>query len=136
MSTPFKNTLRTGDQVFDVKAKRRAVVYAQPRESSRNVSVMYDGTASSRYVDVMDLRFIPPGQKEPEEVPPIEGEPPALVEKPAKPEAPAPKPSGPLQALEAALAKNKAEMVEHEMRFLALRGENDRIEKAIEALKA
>lgn len=74
--TEFKNNLRTGDQVLDTVKGRRALVDRTPREKSRGVSLTYDGTASSRYADVMELRLIVNG--EPEEHPPVDGVPPEI----------------------------------------------------------
>lgn len=79
--SPFCNNLRKDDVVLhgpltnwrgNPAKGRRAVVAMQPRETSTNVAVIFDGTESVRYVPVQDLRLIVDGK--PEDVPPYNGE--------------------------------------------------------------
>lgn len=53
--------------------ERRAVVAMQPRETSTNVAIIYDGTESVRYVSLRHLRLVQDG-KVLEDVPPYNGE--------------------------------------------------------------
>lgn len=68
---PFCNNLRKGDEVEHAVSKRRGVVDSNPRETSAQVQIVYDGTHSCRYVPIMDLRLLVDGK--PEEVPPCDG---------------------------------------------------------------
>ena len=141
----YKNTLRTGDQVWDVIRKRRGVVDAQPREKSVLIAVILDGNTAPKSIYVGDLRYIEPGKKpeEHEDVPPIEGDLPPAPEsyrqakeprEPRAPRAPAVQDS-PTKHLEDRRAAIKVEMDAMTKRATELRAEDEKLEKAIAVLK-
>lgn len=68
----FCNNLRDGDPVLDVESKRPAKVVGQPRESSVNVKVLFQGTNTPRYVPLAQLRLVVDGK--PEDCAPHDGE--------------------------------------------------------------
>lgn len=70
--TPFCNNLRDGDPVLDVESNRPAKVVGQPRESSTNVKVLFQGTNTPRYVPLALLRLVVDGK--PEDCAPHDGE--------------------------------------------------------------
>ncbi len=43
MSSPYRNNLQHNDRVFDTTTKKQGKVANNPRESSVNVQVIYDG---------------------------------------------------------------------------------------------
>ncbi len=133
---PFRNNLQKNDRVFDTESRRQGKVYRTPRdEQSRMTSIVFDGTHSPRYVDVMQLRFMPDGRT-PEDVAPIDGEPPA-VGKAVVSSAPAPRaPSGsdPKDILVAEREKAVAEMAEITATYKGLQKKVERLNVAIEAL--
>jgi hypothetical protein len=73
MST-YRNNLQKGDRVMHAPTKRVGTVAVSPRESSRNTSILWQGSSQAKYVDVLELRLIVNNQ--PEEVPPCDGAPP------------------------------------------------------------
>lgn len=70
--TPFCNNLRDGDPVLDLATRRPAKVVGQPRESSTNVKVLFQGTNTPRYVPLAQLRLVVDGK--PEDCAPCDGE--------------------------------------------------------------
>lgn len=133
---PFNNNLLKDDVVFDVVRQRRGVVAMTPRQPEKavTVAVIFDGTDTFRYIHVGQLRFWPPGEKQYENVPPIDGELPvggqAIALKP--------RPVFAVSALDAALERReqiKREMSHLEEEFRRLRVEDERLIKAIEVLK-
>ncbi len=139
----FKNTLRSGDQVFDVARKRRGIVHAQPREKSVMISIIFDETTTPKPTYVGDLRWIPTGEKEPENDPPIEGELPPRPETAQVPRPPKParvwvgasENSAVNQLAERRLAI-AGELDSMTKRATVLRTEDDKLARAIEVLKA
>lgn len=149
----FKNTLRSGDQVFDIARQRRGIVSAQPRERSVMISVIFDETTTPKPTYVGDLRFVVPGNGgKHEDDPPIEG---TLPPRPETAQVPRPpRPEGmsiheprqqhlhprdfftPLMVLEEREEQIKKEMAGLEERFKILRAESERNLKAIDILKA
>lgn len=135
----FKNTLRVGDQVFDVELARRGVV-SVTSEKKRFTKVIFDGLTNAKSRDVLGLRFIIPGGKAEDDAP-FTGELPPL-------DSPAPVPRQPsypavqlvavtpLESLEAKLAANNTRRDVIQKEYVALGHENGRIENAIAALKA
>lgn len=82
--TPFCNNLRDGDPVLDISSRRPAKVVGQPRESSVNVKVLFQGTNTPRYVSIRHLRLVVDGK--PEDVAPHDGElPPDVAPVPVHP---------------------------------------------------
>jgi hypothetical protein len=69
--TPFCNNLRKGDVVVETLSKRTGTVQMNPRPTSLNVSVLFDGLSAQRYVPLKQLRLVVDGR--PEDVPPIDG---------------------------------------------------------------
>ncbi len=133
MSTPFRNNLEKNDRVFDTESKRQGKVARTPRdEQARMVAVVFDGTTTARYVDVMQLRLMPDGRT-PEEFPPVNGSPPTIEETEHK-SSDSPEPPDALAALRDELGRNNHEMTGMNARFKLLREKNDRIERAIAAL--
>ncbi len=139
----YKNTLRTGDQVWDVVRKRRGVVDAQPREKSVLIAVILDGNTAPKSIYVGDLRYIVPGGAS-EETPPIEGALPPAPESYRQVKAPrAPRAvrapavaDSPTKHLEDRRAAIAAEMDTMTKRATELRAEDEKLEKAIAVLKA
>lgn len=127
--TAFRNNLKAGDRVLSAEKRRLGDVTVTPRESSRNVSVRWQGCQGAVYVDVLGLRLIVNGQ--PESVPPCDGEPspePARVEVPK---------SGTAELVDALKLKRDAirgEMDRMNARYKDLQGEAERIEQAIAVL--
>lgn len=74
MSRPFANNLRAGDRVMEASTKLVGDVVRDPGTKHRKTYVRFTGHVNARGVDVMDLRFIPPGDDKPEDVAPIDGE--------------------------------------------------------------
>lgn len=142
----YKNTLRTGDQVWDIERKRRGLVSAQPREKSVMIAIIYDGITTPKPVYVGDLRYIEPGKK-PEEhelVPPIEGDLPTRPET-SQPPRPPRQPSHPvirlvpvtpLESMENRRATIKERRDSIQKEFVDLGKEDERLEQAIKVLRA
>jgi len=154
----FKNTLRSGDQVFDIARQRRGIVSAQPRERSVMIAVIFDETTTPKPTYVGDLRFVVPGNGgKHEEDPPIEG---TLPPRPETAQVPKPPRAlknfteqgisyheprqqlihprdlmTPLMVLEEREGQIKKEMGALEERFKILRAESERNLKAIDVLK-
>jgi hypothetical protein len=77
---PFRSTLRAGDRVWSVALKRFGLVDRDARGNGWKTSITFDGTNSSRYVNLLNLRFVEPGAKLPaEDVPPHDGDAPAAA---------------------------------------------------------
>lgn len=135
MSTrPFCNNLAKNDRVFDTVSKKHGTVFRQVNEDSRSVCVLFDGNSTSKYVDVMRLRIVLNG-KVAEDVPPIDGEPPL----PDGDAVAAPKPRRASTALESLIDQrtaNIAELANINLRFTALKAENEKIDRAIDILKS
>lgn len=146
MTTPFKNNLVMPNQVFDIVTRRRGIVATTPREGNRRTAVIFDGTSTPKYVDVMELRFIPPNAGgAPEDVPPIDGDPPPLPEthrarKVSEPKEPrkwsGSSTSTPVQQLAERRVEIKTEIENMTKRATDLRSEDERLEKAIAVLSA
>jgi hypothetical protein len=136
MSTPYKNTLRAGDKVWDVLRQRRGLVANNPRESSTGISVILDGNEAPTSIYVGNLRFIPPGNTNVhEDVPPIEGELPPVGQT-AAPAVRVTKVAhgDPVELLRSQKAANEAEIKSLEAKFSELRAHNNKIDAALEAL--
>lgn len=130
---PFCNNLKKDDPVFDVETKRPGKIANNPRETSRFVSVLLQGTTTPRSIDVMRLRLVVDGK--PEDVPPIEGEPPAIHPHDDRP-APSTGLGVPtaLSAIREDRAKIKERMAIIEAEFRTLRATDDRLATAEKAL--
>jgi hypothetical protein len=140
----FKNTLKSGDQVFDIARKRRGIVHAQPREKSVMISVIFDETTTPKPTYVGDLQFVVPGNGgKHEDDPPIEGE------LPPRPEtAQVPRPTRPVPGFSGSSSNSAINQlaerrvaIAHELdsmngRAKELRAEDDKLARAIEVLKA
>lgn len=141
MSRPFCNNLKKGDRVLVAGTdKRVGTVARNPGESKRLTHVLFTGYERAKGIDVMDLRFIPPGSDAAEDVPPIDGEPPA---NPLKTVWEQPRISGPAAVVEESFVDQlrrkveagNAEIEAMNARAREIRAENDRLERAIAALE-
>lgn len=143
--TVFCNNLRKGDAVFDTKSRLRGIVARTPRSANRRTSVRLSGKQPA-YLDVMDLRFIPPGETKPEDVPPVDGDAPPLDAPKVRAARVALGPSiqlSPsiefedpgLHALKDEWKRNAEEIAQIEARFKVLRAKNERLDKAIAVLQ-
>lgn len=129
---PFCNNLKKDDAVFDVETKRPGKIANNPRETSRFVSVLLQGTTTPRSIDVMRLRLVVDGK--PEDVPPIDGEPPTLhPHDDPRPKAAVGIPHA-LSAVRDEREKIKARMAVIEAEFRTLRATDDRLAAAEKAL--
>ena len=135
MSTPFCNNLKKGDPVLDTITNRPAKVARTPQsEQQRMVALIYQGTTSPRYADVMQLRLIVEGKAEAE--PPVTGEPPPVAPKEIHSSGQVYRPTStdPLEMLRERRASNIAEIDAMTKRATELRHEVNRIDNAILAL--
>lgn len=132
---PFANNLRKGDRVYDTLSERQGKVERTPQnEKQRKTPITLDGTSSVRYLDVMQLRFINPQTKQPEDEAPVDGVPP---EEPEKSVPAPPKPLGDvLTVAQSQRQSNQAQMDEMTARFKALKSENERLDQVIALLSA
>lgn len=71
--TPFKNNLREGDEVLNVRTRKQGRVIETPAPQAKRVKVLGVGGQRFREADVMDLRLVVDGK--PEDAPPIDGDP-------------------------------------------------------------
>lgn len=134
--TPFCNNLKAGDRVMDVKSKRQAKVQRTPQDdTSRMTCIIYEGTTTGRYVDVMDLRLILNGRIE--EVPPIDGEAPPLnsIKSKVRVTSDFGRPTDPLSMLKAQKQAHAEEIKTMEDRCRTIRAEDERLDRAIAALE-
>ncbi len=129
---PFCNNLKKDDRVAHSQSKRQGTVDAQPRESSRNVSVIWDGNTAPIYVDVMDLRLVLDDKGTLDEHPPIDGEPPE--KKTRAPETVLAPPNA-LAALKTERDGIAKQMREIEDRFKFLKTQKERLDGAIQFLE-
>lgn len=131
--TPFCNNLRDGDPVLDVESNRPAKVVGQPRESSVNVKVQFQGTNSTRYVPLAQLRLIVDGKAE--DCAPHDGEIPAPAQEdevpPARRETKFVDPRDAIKARRQYLQEKMAAMNEE---FKGYREEAERLDAALKAL--
>lgn len=134
---PYCNNLKMGDPVLDVVRSRKGTVAAQPRESSTNVQIEFEGNTAAIYVPIRQLRLIVDGQ--PEDVPPHDGELPA-----AAPRATGPRPAKPVvvaagtdvtKPLHERRAYLKGVMEEMNKEFAAMRAEVETLDKALALLE-
>lgn len=130
--SPFANNCTENDRVLDIESKCQGKVARTPRDpGSRRTAILFDGTVSPRYVDVMRLRLVVKGV--PEENPPIEGEPPPLpVSGPSAMLAE----SSALEVIEQEYARNAAEMETCQNRYKLLKAANERLDRARTILKS
>jgi hypothetical protein len=135
---PFRNNLVKGDRVWDTILERQATVWRTPRdEGSRKTRVLYDGTSTPRYADVMQLRFIPPGTGEPEEVAPVDGEPPAESGPQESGKCnPGAAGKGAIDAITEEFNRNKERLARLETEMSQLRARQERLNNAMRALQA
>lgn len=136
----YRNNLVKNDRVFHVPTKRQAKVDKDPRETSRQVSIIFDGINTPRYVDIRELRLMPDGRT-PEDVPPCDGDPNeqggvGLATGVRPPVATAPKVPDLLATARAQRDANTAEMAGLETRFKTLKSANLKLDHAIEILSA
>jgi hypothetical protein len=134
MSLPYCNNLRKDDRVIHSDTKRPGTVASQPRESSVMVSVLWQGTNTPQYVDVLKLRLVcANGQVD--EHPPIDGEPPVRATRQTPSVAAAPE-HGALTTLKKERDDIGAEMTRLENRFKELKVQKERVERAIGVMTA
>lgn len=134
MSLPYCNNLRKNDRVIHADTKRPGTVASQPRESSVMVSVLWQGTTTPQYVDVVKLRLVC-ANGEIDEHPPFDGEPPQRTARSSPSVASAPEASA-LAGLKKERDDIGAEMTRLEERFKALKVKKERVERAIEVMTA
>lgn len=137
---PFCNNLKKDDPVLDTVSNRPARVARTPQsDQQRMVALTFQGTNSSRYIDVMQLRLIVNGKPEPDA--PVDGTPPPFNEKiitrsNSTHGIPTTTEKTPLQMLQDKRASNLAEIETMTKRATDLRLEVNRIDKAILALSS
>lgn len=133
MNLPFSNNLVRDDVVMHAQTKRVGKVSSTPTEGSRLTGVIWQGTKSPQYTDVMLLRLVINGT--PEDVAPVDGEPPELLpDQPARGRRdPAPEP-GALAVLKRDREAVDTEMKSLEARFKTLKSNRERIDAAISIL--
>lgn len=128
----YRNNLQKNDRVFDTVSKRQAKVDKDPRETSRMVSIVYDGIHTPKYVDIRQLRLMPDGRT-PETVPPCDGDPDEPEEKQPTVR-PTATPLGLLESAKGERQRNAAEMQGLETRFKFLKAANEKLDRAIAVL--
>lgn len=134
MSPIYRNNLVKGDRVIHAATHRPGTVETQPRESSRMVAVLWQGTVAAQYTDVVKLRLIVNGK--PEDVPPCDGTPPDAVSRPAatcKPDTP--------DVAAVDVLKKERDSVEVRMRdlesqFKTLKTRREKLDQAIAVLSS
>ncbi len=137
---PFRNNLVQNDRVFDTVSTRQGKVSRTPKnDQNRMTCILFDGTQSEKYVDVMQLRLIVDGRT-PEDVPPIDGEPPADGQpRPARTPA-APRFAGasddPALNLEAEIKLIDVRQAEITAEFKGLTARKEKFTKALEVLRS
>lgn len=132
-TTPYQNNLALNDRVFDTESKRQGKVARMPRETSRSVSVLFDGTTNPRYLDIMQLRLMPDGRT-PEDVPPCDGVPADVAE--PRTEIRVVGNGDLLTAARQERTRNADEMAACDKRFRFLKDQNERLDRAIAVLTA
>lgn len=131
--TPYCNNLRDGDPVLDVESNRPAKVVGQPRDSSVNVKVLFQGTNTPRYVPITQLRLVVDGVAE--SVPPCDGVPPARVVVTPIPGSRTVLPAGdPRDVIKARKAELKEKMDAMNKEYAGYREEVERLDAALTAL--
>lgn len=137
--TAFRNNLQKGDRVVHAETKRPGTVYVTPRESSRNVSVVWQGCTGAIYVDVMKLRLVLDDKGTIDEFAPVDGEPPS--ESPERPIPSAPRVAEShkdhaLQVVRDERSKIKIELAVIEADFKKLRAIDERLAETEKILTA
>lgn len=134
MATPYCNNLAKDDVIVHAETRRVGKVAHNPEETSRMVGIVWQGTKSVQYVDILLLRYVVNGR--PEDVPPCDGTPPELEGYPAQRPRARPVETNALEALKKERDDANTEMVRLEARFRELRSNKDRLERAIGVLTA
>lgn len=130
--TPFCNNLRDGDPVLDVESNRPAKVVGQPRESSVNVKVLFQGTSTPRYVPISQLRLVVDGKSE--DVAPHDGEVPGVDHRSPVPRVVKPVTYDVREALRAQRQVLQEKMAAMNEEFKGYREEAERLDAALKAL--
>lgn len=137
MSGEFCNNLDKDNRVFDTVSGRQGKVARQPQsDKQRMTPIIYDGTNSVVYRDVMQLRLVLNGRT-PEDDPPVDF--PELAP-PLGPKAPPPQAiqlsptAAAAQLLRDEKERNNAEIETIEKRFKVLKASNEKLDAAIVAL--
>jgi hypothetical protein len=136
----YRNNLQKNDRVFHVPTKRQAKVDKDPRETSRMVSIVFDGIHTPKYVDIREVRLMPDGRT-PENVPPCDGDPNedggvGLATTPKIRVQGTATPMGLLESAKGERARNATEMQVLETRFKHLKAANEKLDRAIAVLTA
>lgn len=133
---PFHNTLQVGDAVLDTTSGKRGTVDRMPR--GYRTAVVFEGRNTPVYMDVRVLRFIPPNANPPgtpEDVAPFDGEFPAeAVTVPVGHDIPPFITDSALDVLKGERDRQKAEMEEIQKRFLVLKAQTEKMDRAIAVL--
>lgn len=131
--TVFTNNLRSADPVIHAVSRRPGKIVAQPRESSVNVQVLFQGSNTPVYVHISKLRLVVDGK--PEDVPPYDGEIPVKQEDELRPMA-GTKYDGtdPRHVIQAQRDRLKSKMDEMNKEFAGYREQVERLDAALLAL--